>query len=206
MAFGSAAHCLILEPDEFDARYAIGPAVDRRTKAGKTEYAEFTKSVGDREVIAAADEPRLQLVADAVRSNKHAAEILSQATQFEQVKTAPIGGVPFKGIADVVGPTWVADLKTTKDASPAGFSRSATNLMYHLQGAAYCALWEVPHFYWIAVETEAPWNVQVFKQDAQALAKSTDTLHALIHRWVKWDGKPASYSPEIQSLELPKWA
>ena len=141
-----------------------------------------------------------------MHTNPQALEILTQALDFEQVKTEPIEGVPFKGIADIVGETWVADLKTTKDASPSGFSRSATNLMYHLQGAAYCALWEVPHFYWIAVETEAPWNVQVFKQDADALAKSDQTLRNLIHRWKRWDGKPASYTQGIENLELPKWA
>ena len=34
MAFGSALHCAVLEPDEFDSRYALAPKLEKRTPAG----------------------------------------------------------------------------------------------------------------------------------------------------------------------------
>lgn len=206
MTFGSAVHTMVLEPALFAKRYAVAPEVDRRTKAGKEQYNEFQASIGDREVITQKDYERLALVNTAVQRDPHAQQILSQATHFEQDETKPIEGVPFRGIADVVGETWVADLKTTSDASPKGFQRSAANLGYHLQAAAYCEIWQVDYFYWIAVETEAPWNVMVYRQHADSLAKSTEVLRSLIRRWRDWDGKPASYTDGIQDLELPRWA
>ena len=32
---GQAVHCAILEPDRYEATYRVGPAVSRRTKAGR---------------------------------------------------------------------------------------------------------------------------------------------------------------------------
>lgn len=206
MVFGSAVHCYILEPNRFADRYFVAPQLDRRTKAGREKFAELQHEHEGKEIIQPKEWDRLQLVANAVNNNKAAADILRGATATEQEKEVPIEGVPFKGIADILGPNWVCDLKTTISASPDSFGRSAANLGYHLQGAAYCAIWQVPHFYWIAVETEAPWNVQVYRQHPDALAKSDRRLRELIHRWNAWDGTPASYSPDVETLDLPSWA
>lgn len=206
MIFGNAAHTLVLEPHEFPKRYLVGPEVDRRTKAGKTAWAEFDATLGERTALTQSDWERLSSVQNAVRVDTNAQKILAQAQTFEDDRTEPLAGVPFRGIADITGKTWVADLKTTKDASPAGFQRSATNLGYHLQAAAYCRLFEVQHFYWVAVETEAPWNVMVYRQHPDALAKSDQQLLQLIQAWKDWDGTPSSYRPQILDLELPRWA
>ena len=185
MAFGSALHCAVLEPDEFDSRYAIAPKLDKRTTAGKQAHAAFVEAV-DR--------------------CGPAMEMLEQALAFEQVRTEPINGVPFKGIADIVGPDFVADLKTAQDGSPNGFQRSAANLHSHLQAAAYRRLWHVPNFFWIVVETEAPWNVVVYKQDDASNVKADAKLLKLIDAWSAWDGRPASYSDQVLTLSLPAWA
>ena len=41
MITGSMLHCSLLEPTEFDKRYAVAPDVDMRTKVGKKAYADF---------------------------------------------------------------------------------------------------------------------------------------------------------------------
>jgi hypothetical protein len=38
MAFGSAVHCAMLEPDDFYKEYHVMPKLDRRTKVGKSEF------------------------------------------------------------------------------------------------------------------------------------------------------------------------
>lgn len=206
MAFGSALHCAVLEPQEFDKRYVISPGFDKRTKAGKEGAAAFAAQHPDLTVIDEAQGANLKLVAQAVHGTPEAAKLLQEAVAFEQVRTEPVGGVPFKGIADIVGPYWVADLKTCRDASPAGFGRSAAQLHYHLQAAAYKRLWHVPDFYWIAVESDAPWNVAVYRQDEESAEKADALLMRLIAEWQEWDGKPQSYFSGVQDLALPAWA
>ena len=41
LILGSALHCAVLEHSTFNDRYIVEPDVDKRTKAGKEEYAVF---------------------------------------------------------------------------------------------------------------------------------------------------------------------
>ena len=43
MAFGSAVHTALLEPDDFDDEYYVMPKLDRRTKIGQTTYNDRVK-------------------------------------------------------------------------------------------------------------------------------------------------------------------
>lgn len=47
MLLGSVFHKLVPEPETFTAEYAVCPAVDRRTKAGKEVYQAFVNSLND---------------------------------------------------------------------------------------------------------------------------------------------------------------
>jgi hypothetical protein len=84
--------------------------------------------------------------------------------------------------------------------------RAAHNLDYHLQAAIYRAVFGVSEFYWIAAETSAPFNVQVYKQSEEAKLFSDRRLYNLIQAYQRWDGNPQGYSSQILSLDLPRWA
>lgn len=40
---GSALHCLLLEPEEFDKRFVVAPSFNRRTTQGKADEETFIK-------------------------------------------------------------------------------------------------------------------------------------------------------------------
>ncbi|RNM50787.1 exodeoxyribonuclease VIII, partial [Salmonella enterica] len=42
---GTALHCLLLEPKEFDKRFIVAPEFNRRTNQGKADEAAFMKDV-----------------------------------------------------------------------------------------------------------------------------------------------------------------
>jgi hypothetical protein len=71
--------------------------------------------------------------------------------------------VRIKARLDILQDKFVADLKTTKDASEAGFAKSVGNFRYDIQAAFYGdvagALAGVEHlpFLFACVETEAPY-------------------------------------------------
>ena len=51
MMLGSLVHGMYLEPDVFDKSFVKGIIVDRRTKAGKEEWASFLSTHHDKKVV-----------------------------------------------------------------------------------------------------------------------------------------------------------
>lgn len=207
MAFGSAFHVFCLEgTSEYNKHYVTAPVCDRRTKEGKAIFEEFSDQINGRDVISATDFSLLQTLRHNVEHNEVARGLLDSATHIEYMREGIIEGVEFKGVADVVGDHWVADLKTVQDASPERFQRDCYSMGYHMQAAIYRLLFGVDRFYWICVEKNAPHNVCVYQQSDRAARAADQTLRSLIQDWKQWDGSPASYANKAITLDLPRWA
>ena len=94
MAFGSLVHCLILEPQEFENRYAIledfdiccqiGGAKPRATKAYKEWKEVFLMDIGDKIVVSQEDYSTALSISNGVKNNRASAKILNQFTYKEQ--------------------------------------------------------------------------------------------------------------------------
>jgi hypothetical protein len=206
MVAGSALHCFVLEPHEFDARYIVAPKIDRRTKEGKQEFEAFSLQATGRDVLTQADFDNIQRMRQAIFDNPTAAGLIESANAYEQGIAKELQGIEFRGIADGIADTWIFDLKTTQDASPEGFQRQAHNLGYHEQAALYTQAFNVPRFYWICVESAAPHNVAVYIQSERAHRMATERVARLIERFKEWDGTPGGYFKDVRELDLPGWA
>ena len=55
LLFGRAVHKYALEKDDFFSEFAVAPNIDRRTKAGKEEYAAFEADCVGKDIISADD-------------------------------------------------------------------------------------------------------------------------------------------------------
>jgi exodeoxyribonuclease VIII len=121
-----------------------------------------------------------------------------------------------KGLVDIVtAQEFLVDLKTCRDASPAGFGRSAVEYKYGLQAAFYLDGYNKANagqpaktgFAFIAVETSAPFNCVVYYMRAQEIdlgrSQYRKAMKQLLYcRQVEdWPG----YEP-IQALVYPSWA
>lgn len=206
MAFGRAFHAAILEPEVYAEQFVIAPKVDRRTKDGKATWEEFVKLSQDKTVLTHEQAELIETMKAAVMGNQIAADLLKACSSYEDAREGTIAGVPFKAVADGVGGTWVLDIKTCQDASPEGFERTAHNSMYHEQAAIYQAIFNCERFYWIAVEKDAPYNVAVYAQDADANRKALRRVVGLAEKFQEWDGEPRGYFDGIATLNLPRWA
>ncbi len=205
MLFGTLVHTAVLEPDELRNRYDLAP--DRRTKAGKELAAEM-ESRGITPVNAADMDAALAM-AGAVRSHQAAAELLrdGQAEQSFWWDDADTG-LRCKCRPDWLNGATVIDLKTTTDASPAGFAKSCATFRYHVQASHYLAGLPAERFIFIAVEKTYPYAVGVYQLDADAmqhgneLRKQNMRMIADCRAINEWPG----YSNTIEPLSLPKWA
>ena len=109
---GRVQHTVFLEHHKFFDEFAIEPDVDRRTKDGKAEYAEWLEDLGDRTPIKQqlydTCMERREVVKDYIPQDDH---------KVEFVVCFHFAGQPCKGRFDWYTGTDVWDLKTCRDAS-----------------------------------------------------------------------------------------
>ena len=225
-ATGSAVHTLVLEPDEFPARYVIYHG--EGTRASK-EYRAFVADVADvRAVLKRAEYEEVQAMADAVDQHPAAGPLFTSGwAERSFTWTDPATGLICKGRTDwlaydgiVTGDAGqpdrqrviLVDLKTARSSDAREFGRSAASYGYHMQLAHYRAGLlangiEVSQVLIVVVESSAPYDVCVYEITDDQLAKASAEVAALLARVKEcqesdnWPGR----SDEITPLDLPAW-
>jgi exodeoxyribonuclease VIII len=218
MAIGSAVHTHVLELDQWDARYVTAPeGINRRTNAGKAEWDAFEVASTGRTVLAKADAELVMRMGHSVFAHPAAAMLLAMPGKAE---TTHMWTDQATGLRCKCRPDWltddhslIIDLKTTEDASPAGFRKSIANWRYHVQAAWYLdgiekATGTRPdQFIFVVVEKRAPYACAVYAADAEmiqigaeAAARDLDVL-ATCRAADAWPG----YSDQIETISLPPW-
>lgn len=215
LIFGRLAHCAVFEPDELDARFAVAPDINRRTNAGKEAWAEFKAAAAGKTIISMADKDKARRINDAVRAHPAAAALLSagvaeQAIYARHEET----GSPVKCKPDWDHGGLLTDLKTTEDARPEAFGRSAWKWRYDVQAAFYLDTYmygtetRPDGFVFIAVEKEPPYGVAVYYAERETIALGRERYmpdlekYELCRRTGEWPG----YSNKIETLSLPGYA
>lgn len=214
MRLGTAFHAAILENRR---DYVMRPAgLDGRTKEGKAWLAENAGKL-----VVPAD---FEASVDYARQHPQVAQLLAKPGQAE---VSLFGaeenyGTPIKGRADWLwtegGQTFIADIKTTVDASTRAFSREILSRRYHVQAAMYrYILTRLGHdfggWYFIALEkgSSPKCNVRVLAADALELGEAQLMKDLSLYRrcsamrhWPEW--ADWADSDAIQAIDLPPYA
>jgi exodeoxyribonuclease VIII len=212
LTFGSAAHCSVLESNEYLNRYTVAPdGIDRRTKEGKAAWSELESS--GKTILSADDWQKIIEMNCAIADHQVANELLADGIA-ESSGFAELLGVPVK-----CRPDWlhdnsvIVDLKTTDNAGPNAFAKSCASYRYHVQAAFYSDICreiglDIKAFVFIAVEKAPPYAVSVYELDSDSI-KVGRTLYQrnleTYRRCLETDHWPA-YSQSIETLSLPRWA
>ena len=223
---GSAAHCAVLEPDQFWQRYALRPdGIDRRTKDGKAAFATFEAANVGKTVITQDEAGAVQEMTAAVQHHPLASQLLAVG-QFElSWRVEPVGGMALQCRTDWFnqagcelsgGRPYVADLKTVESLdfdAFRNFERACFNFGYHRQAGFYLPLITeilgspVFDFYFIAVEKVEPYGVAVYRLSDAATARGHDeTITDLLRlqgciKTQQWPNLPN----DLREIGLPKW-
>ena len=154
MIFGRAFNSLVIEPDLFEAQFAVDPTpprpdVDGRTKAGKAavaewagECAEMLKPLEGKEILTREEFAMLTQMADEIREQPQ----FAAAMRFEpRIEASIIWQDVSSEIECRVRPDiWtrdsnlLLDLKTIDEATPYRIRQSVMRYGYDLQDAMYC--------------------------------------------------------------------
>lgn len=211
--FGSASHCYLLEPEHYETRYAVAPIVDRRTKAGKAEYADFVADSVGKTVITADDDALIKAMISALKASKAAP--LFKGGAAEQLAIWERDGIAKRCLFDYINidQGYVVDYKTTDDASQRGFINACRKYGYHLQSAHYCEGAKNQHggdfvLYFVMQEKEPPYSVGIYCVDAWSLESATDKAHRISHEIQKaqFDFEFKDYADDgVIAVELPEY-
>ena len=209
MIFGSLVHGVVFDQNN----YAVLPEnLDRRTKEGKAVYDMFMFANKGTELIVTQDQYEHALsIRNAVLSHPKASLLLEQG-QAEMSIFGKIENFDAKCRVDFLNTKHnvIVDLKTTNSAAPDEFAKSVWNYRYHVQAAFYMDLTKAERFFFIAVDKEKPFNVELYELDAEAIERGRQEYKKDIQTLQKcldtgnWHGY--TEDKKIHIISLPTWA
>ena len=215
-AVGKATHLAVFQPEIFATEVAVAPEINRRTNAGKEEYAAFLHESAGKTIITQAEHDQVRYIADSVRRHPIAANVLKEG----QAETSIFSTDQKTGELVKVRPDWMhqellVDLKSILNASPDYFSREMWNRRYYVQSPFYLDVanqeygGRFSNFLFICAEKEPPFLVEVYLIDQASIQAGRDEYRRCldIYHECKTSGKwPCYNGGKIKEIGLPVWA
>lgn len=219
MVLGSLVHSLILEPEKVEQEYFIGEFNVRRGK----EYENALREAGTRTVVSKEDFERAMALVEAFRIqaldhpdlNGTTEELLKGDKEHSYYWEDRSTGILCKCRPDNITPSGIlVDVKSTKNAGFDSFQKDIVTYGYYLSAAFYLRGVEAvtgiapKSFVIIAIETEAPFLVQIYKFGPLALEIGARHVNQALETFAEgvsteiWQG----YPKKVIELELPNWA
>jgi exodeoxyribonuclease VIII len=210
---GRAVHLAVLEPSRFKSSIATYLGGARRGK----DWDAFKEYHAGKELLLPDEHGECLSIAAAVGSNsaamKHLAFGHGEVTVLWDHQLLPGHSIQCKARLDWLGPDSIVDLKTTRDASPDGFAREVHKYGYHVQASYYqdghaaASGRRLPYFI-VAVESEAPYAVTVFRvpESLLSIGRAAYTGYLTKLALARAEDSWPSYADGEVELTLPKWA
>lgn len=221
--FGTLAHTLFLEPEQFENEFVIGPKFDRRTKEGKAEAAAWE----------AANQGKIIIDQEMLEGATRIAENLRTLSSYKIMQNNP--GMaeasifftdPIYDLNLRVRPDYhiipcdefpnglIMDVKTSTDARQFKFSKSCADFGYDISAAMYREGFqqyykteEMPEFFFLVAESTAPFNVKQYRASSLFLsigdqrynkAKELLAESLIINEW-------KGYPTDLEDITLPQY-
>lgn len=219
LLFGRAVHKYILEKEDFEKEFAVAPNVDRRTKAGKEEWALFQVNNEGKDIISQDDFETIKAMAEVVECNKIAKRLLTGKHErsffWEDEQTQEICKCRPDCLATIGDNHIIVDYKTTDNAEQEAFMKSAIKYGYDLQAGMYTEGMKSNtgndySFIFVAQEKKPPYAINILQADEYFMKEGNNLFHDLLgiyheckltDNWYGYEGADG----EIANMSLPKW-
>jgi len=212
---GRAFHCSVLEPQEFDKRFAVWQGGDKRKK--RELWEEFQEIHRDKDILTAQEAEQARKMGQAARVNRVIGPMLRCGKSEHAILWTHHGrvSVDLKGMIDHVNDEVgaILDLKSTVNPSPRAFGAQAFKYKWHVQAAMYVDGYkastgrELP-CYLGAVGKSPPYLVQAYRVSDVDLHLGRELYERWLDTYVACRDAELwpAYSPTELALELPNWA
>lgn len=239
--FGNAVELFLIDPDGFKEKVAIATdsvwleatlkeKPDLKSPRLAKAYQELKKAFeADNEgryIIPDVGEysfETLQILCARCKADPWISQLLQNIQYQNSIYWIdPATGLQMKTRPDVsqITKSVVMNIKTTLDASPDKFSKDLANLNYPLQACVEIAgveasglMEKVDKYFWLVLEKNPPFNVQLYEFDAGDMRIAMDEYHYLLRKIkaaVETDNYPG-YSDRadnpfgILTAKIPPW-
>lgn len=216
MAVGTRLHAALLEPQEFDNRYAEIQPHDKRTKEGKAYWEKWQADNAGKIPLTPDERDYTRRLVDRLHADEDVRALLLPGYKERSVfATDPETGVLVKCRPDndIVSGRWLVDLKSTEDASAEAFMWSAYRYGYHRQAAFYLDVcgWQDPSaipedFYFIVFEKEPPFAFRVLRASPRFLMRGREAYRAALDTYAECVSSNVwpDYARGVGTLDLPE--
>ena len=204
------------ETQDIGKYYAVEPTdINKRTNAGKQQLAKFYDSIGDKIPITQDQWDMAEGCMEAAWSHPDA-KILLHCAKFERSGFTTLQGIDVKARPDLdctkeIGV--LADIKSRQfgKADAESWLMDFWKYKTYIQAGLQMLVWEankikVKDYYYILIETAAPYEVNVVFLDEELIEASKDLTLRAIDKWKLWlkEKSPAGYG-KPQALSLKSW-
>lgn len=215
MLLGSVFHCLSLEHrlpegEKFNDKYVVAPSFNKRTNAGKEDFAKFEQDNKGKEVITGAMFQAATNMSEAVRfSAKKYIEGL-EAAEFK-LEWEHESGIEILSFLDGVGGDYFLELKSCQNASPVVFQRQAWWDGYVHQVALYGEgmnrIKIVLPAVIVACESSPPYGVSINRISEEQIEEVYREVNFYINEFAEWlqDPTKADYQHWVPLLGYHEW-
>lgn len=194
MAFGSAIHKLILEPDTFFDEYAVAPEINRRTNDGKAQWEKFVSDNAGKTIITADDYNTMKEMETKLKTVSLARSLLYEDGKSEVPVfwTDPETGEKCKAKLDRLdigldGRYYIVDYKSALSAETFRFNSEIFKLGYHVQSGMYSEGTQIaynldyrPVFLFVVQEKKPPYAVNVIEVTDEVADAGNAQYHLLL--------------------------
>jgi exodeoxyribonuclease VIII len=220
MAFGAALHCAVLTPELYKKQYALLPKIDKHSNDGKAAWKKFQEENDGKDFVEAEDAGRIERISQAIFAHPLASQLLSNGEAEQSFFWIdPKTGLECKARPDYLRNDAICiDLKSCSDAKFKPFQRSVYNYRYHVQGSFFmdgifqATKMQCSDFVLIAVETETPFGIMVYRLDDLAIDTGRVAYQDNLLEIKQWEEHPEAYETVYQlsqspiEMPLPAWA
>lgn len=224
VTMGALVDCLVLEEEKYPQYFQTTPEIYTNAKGEKKPWdlrsstcRTMKRQIEDtgRRVITQNDLSVANQIKEEIYRHTSARELLVNCqSQISMVWEDVDTGILCKGRIDVLNEDSLADLKTTHDGSPGGFSRHLNKYHYHCQASFYVAGWaalnagEMLPFHFIVAETAPPYCVATYIIGEDSLMAGDYICKQALKRYqdYKESDTVLGYSEFIEPVDIPVWA
>jgi hypothetical protein len=216
-ALGTTIHTMLLEPDRFEAEYAIEQENlgDKRSGAAKKAWDEFKKVNTGKTIVPFDSGKILKKIQEKVSKNITLRIILASSSP-EVTATCEVDDLIFKARADLLGKDTIYDIKTISGGiSDDDIYRYIKRYRSDFQAVHHMAVFNanldnrIENWVWIFIDTESPaCHIRMIQCPKILLEQAIlDREKAIeIVKECTATGVWSGYSNEIETLQLPEWA